>query len=140
MMLIRGIRGAVKVSQNKREKIFQATKELLIKMQKANHVKPESIAAIFLTMTPDLNAEFPACAARELGWTTVPLLCVRELDVPHAMTGVIRALMLVNTSKEQAKIKHQYLGETVKLRPDLEPIPKGIATGLSMSKGKEKIG
>lgn len=119
-MPIRAIRGAITIKKNNRKEIFQATQQLLLQMQKANQVKTTDIVSIFLTMTPDLNADFPAYAAREMGWIRVPLLCAAEINVPGAMKKVIRALMHVNTSKKQHQIKHQYLGQAAKLRPDLQ--------------------
>lgn len=88
-------------------------------MVKENAVEIEEIASIFFTLTPDLDAEFPALAARELGWQYVPLLCAREIGVPGAMTGVVRVLMHVNTEKSQKELKHVYLGKTAALRADL---------------------
>lgn len=117
--VVRGIRGAITVADNTAEEIFRGTKELLTTMVEANGLQTEDIASIFLTTTPDLNADFPASAARDLGWTLVPLLCAREIDVPTGMKKLIRVLMHVNTVKTQAEIKHQYLGEAGSLRPDL---------------------
>src|SRR5437870_4570908 len=119
-MAVRAARGAVQIKKNSREAIFEATRRLLKEMQRANQVKPEDMISIFLTMTPDLNADFPAYAAREIGWTDVPLLCASEISVTKAMKKVIRALMHLNTSKKQKAIKHCYLGQTAKLRPDLK--------------------
>jgi len=116
---LRGIRGAIRVKENTKEKILDSTKRLLWKMVRENDLKAEDIASIFITATSDLNAEFPAYAIRELGWKMVPVLCAREIEVPQSMTGVIRILMHVNTSVSQDQIKHQYLGETKSLRPDL---------------------
>ncbi|GAB4265581.1 MAG: chorismate mutase [Thermincola ferriacetica] len=116
---VRGIRGAITVKENSAREIFNATVELLQELMKENGVEIEDIASIFFTTTPDLNAEFPALAARELGWKYVPLLCAREIDVPKAMSGVIRVLMHVNTTKKQDEIKHLYLRDATKLRPDL---------------------
>jgi len=119
MHSVRGIRGAIRVENNLKEEIFTATRELLAAMVKANDVQAEDIASVFFTVTADLNAEFPAYATRDTGWEMVPLLCAREIDVPGSMTGVIRVLLHVNTSLTQKQIKHQYLGETARLRPDL---------------------
>ena len=119
MTAVRGIRGAIRVDKNTAETISMATKELLLKMVEANHVNTEDIASIFLTTTVDLDAEFPAYAARDLGWRMVPLLCAQELKVPTGMTRLIRILIHVNTDLTQAEIKHQYLGEAATLRPDL---------------------
>lgn len=117
--VVRGVRGAINVSQNSSAEILQATRELLIKMAKANHVKEEDIASIFFTLTPDLNAVFPAAAARDLGWTNVPLLCAAEVDVPGALAFCIRVLMHVNTQLSQPEVKHIYLREARQLRADL---------------------
>jgi chorismate mutase len=117
--MFRGIRGAVRAKDNTRAEIHSATKELLLKMVEANDVKVTDIASILLTATTDLNADFPAYAVRDLGWTMVPVLCAQEIDVPHRMTRLIRALLHVNTSRSQKEIRHQYLGEARDLRPDL---------------------
>lgn len=116
---VRGIRGAITVKANTATDISESTAILLKTIVEANEINTEDIASIFLTTTPDLNAEFPAYAAREMGWTLVPLLCAREIDVLKATPKLIRVLMHVNTSKTQAEIKHQYLGEAAGLRPDL---------------------
>jgi chorismate mutase len=119
MSKVRGIRGAVRVKENTAEAIFAATTELVQKIIEENQIDPADIAFAIFTATPDLDADFPAYAARQLGWTMVPLICAREIDVPHGMKSVIRVLMNVNTEKEQSQIKHQYLGETRIFRPDL---------------------
>ncbi len=117
--MIRGIRGAICVEANTREAIHAATRRLLEQIFAANEVDTEAIASIFITATPDLNADFPAYAAREMGLTLVPLMCTIELDIPGAMQRVIRVLVHINTDKSQAEIKHQYLGDAASLRPDL---------------------
>jgi len=117
--VVRGIRGAITVKENTTQEIFEATAELLRNIVEANGIKTEDIASVFLTTTPDLNADFPATAAREMGWSLVPLLCAREIDVPGSMPRLIRVLMHVNTCKKQDEIKHLYLGEAAVLRPDL---------------------
>lgn len=119
MKQVRGIRGAIKLKENSREAIFGATKRLIEAIMEANDVRVEDIASVFFTATGDLNADYPAYAARELGWIHVPLLCAREMDVPGGMKMVIRILMHVNTEKAQKQIKHQYPGETARLRPDI---------------------
>jgi chorismate mutase len=125
-MAVRGIRGAVNIASNTKEEILSKSRELLEAILRANKVKPADIAAAIFTLSPDLNADFPAYAARQLGWTDVPLMCARELDVPGAMEKVIRVLLLVNSRIPAAKIKHQYLGDTPRLRPDLTTKgPKG---------------
>ena len=117
--MVRGIRGAVQVSRNNKKEIFVATQKLLRKIVKENNIRSEDIASIFLTATIDLNADFPAYAVREMGWNLVPLLCAQEMEVPGSMKKVIRVLVHVNCDKSQNKIKHQYLGATIKLRKDL---------------------
>jgi len=81
--------------------------------------KPEEIASIFLTATKDLDADFPAYAVRELGYSSIPLLCASEIDVKGAMKSLIRVLIHANTNKSQNEIRHVYLGGSDKLRPDL---------------------
>lgn len=117
--LVRGIRGAINVSQNDKLEIIQATTELLTKMVEENNLEKEAIASIFFTLTPDLNAAFPAAAARKLGWIDVPLLGSVEVDVPEALAFCIRVLMLVNTDLRQNELKHIYLREARSLRVDL---------------------
>ncbi len=118
-MPCRGIRGAITVANNTREEIIERTKTLLRKIAEANGILPEDLACIIFTTTSDLNAEFPALAARELGWTKVPLLCAKEIEVPGSIPRCIRVLLLWNTEKEQEEIVHVYLGEAERLRPDL---------------------
>jgi len=119
MIMTRGIRGAVRVDGNTRESIFKATQRLLEAVVAANGVVPDDIVSVFFTATADIDADYPAYAAREMGWVTVPLLCAHEMKVPGSMGRVIRVLIHVNTEKTQKEIVHQYLGETAKLRPDL---------------------
>jgi len=119
-MAVRGIRGAVTSPENTRDAILAATRELLSDMIASNGIDPADIAAVLFTTTPDLNAEFPAAAARALGWQKVPLLCSHEMNVPNRLASCIRILMLVNTEKDQAAIKHVYLGKALQLREDVE--------------------
>ncbi len=116
---VRGIRGAINVAQNTKSEIISATRELLIKMAKANHVKKEDIVSVFFSMTTDLDAVYPAVAARELGWTAVPLMCSVELPVSGSMPLCIRVLIQINTETVQQDIKHIYLREARSLRADL---------------------
>ena len=115
-MSIRGIRGATTVKNNSKEEVISATKELLSKIVDANQVKICDIASIIFTTTADLNAEFPAAAARELGWNDTPLLCSKEIDVPKSLSKCIRILLLVNSDKKQKELTHVYLKEAVNLR------------------------
>ena len=125
-MSVRGIRGAINIATNTKEEILSKSRELLEAIVRANKVKPKDIACAIFTLSPDLNADFPAYAARQLGWRDVPLMCARELDVPGAMEKVIRVLLLVNSRTPISKIRHQYLGDTPQLRPDLaQKGPKG---------------
>ncbi|MBV8163369.1 MAG: chorismate mutase [Candidatus Eremiobacteraeota bacterium] len=118
-MSVRGIRGATTAASNTSEDIIAATSRLLGDMVAANHVCTDDIVAVFFTTTPDLNAEFPAAAARALGWRKVPLLCSSEIDVPGRVQSCVRVLMLVNADVAQAQITHVYLEGARRLRPDL---------------------
>jgi chorismate mutase len=119
MSYIRGIRGAISVSKNTKDEIVSSAKSLLRKIVSLNKMKIEDIASIVFSVTRDLNAEFPAIAARKLGWKNVPLLCTYEVDVPGSLPRCIRVLMHVNSKKSQSAIKHVYLNDAKKLRPDL---------------------
>jgi len=116
----RGIRGAVTVPENTEEAIIAATKELLQNMIKANEVDIGDIACILFTTTSDLNAAFPAAAARALGWTRVPLLCGHEMNVPGSLSSCLRVLVLFNTDKKNEDIVHVYLGAAETLRDEGE--------------------
>ena len=112
-----GIRGAITVLANNKESILAATGKLLKEMAQANKIEIKDIAAIFFTTTPDLNAEFPASATRELGWpSNLALLCGHEMNVPNDLPRCLRILMLVNTEKGPEEITHVYLGEAKKLK------------------------
>jgi len=124
-MLCRGIRGATTVEANGREAILEAAAELLAAMVKANDIKPEDVASAFFTTTPDLNAEFPALAARRLGWNDVPLLCAHEMAVSGSLPMCLRILVHVNTDKRADQIVHVYLRGARVLRPDFEFEPEG---------------
>lgn len=120
-MMVRGIRGATSVTENTREAILEATAELLEAVVEANDIDREDVASAFFTTTQDLNAEFPAVAARAAGWTNVPLLCGHEMNVPGSLPRTLRLLMHVNTDRSLSEINHVYLREAVRLRPDLTP-------------------
>ena len=125
-MFCRGIRGAITVSANEKKSILDATRKLLQEMVRANEVEPESISAILFTTTPDLNAEFPAAATREIGWTQqMALLCGHEMDVPGSLPRCVRVLMLVNTEKNFEDISHIYLGEAKQLLVSKTPTQGG---------------
>ena len=118
-MLVRGVRGATTVESNTREAILDAAGELLTAIVEANQLPHEHVASILFSTTADLNAEFPAVAARNLGWTDVALECVHEMNVPGSLPMCLRILMHVNTDKSAAEIQHQYLRGARVLRPDL---------------------
>ncbi|MCS7059090.1 MAG: chorismate mutase [Meiothermus sp.] len=119
--MVRGVRGAITVEEDTREAILSATRELLQKMLEANHITDyESIGAMIFTLTDDLKAAFPAEAARQLGMQMVPLINSREIPVPGSLPRVIRVMILWNTDIPQKQVKHVYLREAVRLRPDLE--------------------
>lgn len=114
----RGIRGATTVPANDREEILSATRELLTRIAARNEVHEDDIAGIFFTVSDDLDAEYPALAARQLGWSGTALLCAREIPVPtQHVARCVRVLMLVNTVRSAAEIRHVYLREAVALRP-----------------------
>lgn len=119
-MLTRGVRGATTVEANSPESILDATKELLAAMLKANDLDVEYVASAFFTVTPDINAEFPAIAARDMGWNTVALLCGHEMNKPGALPMTLRVLLHVNTEKAAREIKHVYLRGARVLRPDID--------------------
>jgi len=118
-MPVRGIRGAITASENSKETILSATKKLLEEMIVSNKIQKNDIASAFFTTTTDLNAEFPAVAARQLGWTTVPLMCGNEMAVPGSLQKVIRVMLHLNTDQNPEDIQHIYLGEAQSLRPEL---------------------
>ncbi|MCH8346328.1 MAG: chorismate mutase [Chloroflexi bacterium] len=119
-MLTRGVRGATTVKANTREAILEATAELLQAMAEANGLDSEDVASAFFTSSSDLNAEFPALAARQMGWTNVALLCGHEMQVPGSLLMCLRILLHVNTEKKASEIVHVYLHGARVLRPDFE--------------------
>jgi len=116
-MYCRGIRGAITVEHNDREEMLTSTTELLQMLTSRNDLHTEDIASAIFTVTEDLDAEFPALAARNLGWTEVALMCAREIPVPNSLGKCIRVLLHVNTTRSAAEIQHVYLREATKLRP-----------------------
>ncbi|KUO50492.1 MAG: chorismate mutase [Desulfitibacter sp. BRH_c19] len=118
-MQVRGIRGAISVSKDTQTEVLNATKALLLEIVSRNQVEVEDIASIYFTVTQDLTSTFPAAAARDLGWTYVPLLCSMEIPVTGSDKKLIKVLMHVNTTKKQKEIIHIYLKKAKRLRPDL---------------------
>lgn len=119
-MSIRGVRGATTVSADHPQEILDATHELIEAIFAANPgMISEDIASALFTVTDDLNSTFPAQAARQMGWSLVPMMCAREIPVPGSLPRAIRVLVHWNTEKAQNQVTHVYLREAVKLRPDL---------------------
>ena len=119
----RGVRGATTVTENSREAILNATRQMLALLIRRNQIKSEDIASAIFTVTKDLNAEFPALAARQLGWIEVPLLCGYEIEVPGSLPLCVRVLVHWNTERPQSGIEHIYIHDAVRLRPDLSKLP-----------------
>ena len=118
-MLVRGIRGAITVKENMKKEILTSTKELLLTMKKSNNFNIKDIVSIFFSTTSDLDSAFPAAAARELGWSGVPLFGMQEANVQSGLKKCIRILIQINCEKKQNEIKHCYLREAKNLRKDL---------------------
>ena len=119
-MAIRGIRGATTVTADEPDLILRATRELLEAILEANEgMKSEDVGSALFTVTDDLISTFPAQAARQMGWSLVPMMCAREIPVPGSLPLAIRVLVHWNTGTPQNKITHVYLRDAVKLRPDL---------------------
>ena len=122
-MPCRGVRGATTSDSNSRDDILSATRHLLALIIRQNSIDPTDVSSAHFSTTPDLDAEFPALAARQLGWLEVPLLCCHEIGVPGALTSCIRILINWNTEKTQKKIRHVYIKGAERLRPDLSTLP-----------------
>ena len=123
MMACRGVRGATTVTADDRDEILLATRQLLALMIRQNGIDTADLASAQFTVTKDLFSEFPALAARQLGWIEVPLLCGYEITVDKSLPRCIRVLLHWNTEKSQSEIQHFYLHDAVKLRPDLSELP-----------------
>jgi len=119
-MAVRGIRGATTTDEDSEAAIIEATSELLAQMARQNALDPDDIAAAWFTTTPDLTSEFPAAAARRLGWSDVPLMCAHEMAVPasnpRSLPRCIRVLLLVNTNVPASAIRFVYLRGAETLR------------------------
>lgn len=119
-MYARSIRGATTVNRNDADEILNATTLLLHEMIVQNDIRPEQIANVWITMTADLNATFPARSVRAIpGWDFVPLMCAMEINVEGSLPLCIRVMITINTDKEQEEIHHVYVNDAVGLRPDL---------------------
>jgi chorismate mutase len=118
MTVCRGLRGATTVRENDAAAILAATSELLQTLIAANGLLEQDVASVFFTATPDLDAVYPAVAARELGWTQTALICVQEMAVPGSLPRCIRVLIHWNTDRGPDQLHHVYLNEARALRPD----------------------
>jgi len=114
----RGVRGAITVRENSREAILEATLELLTTIVRLNEMQPDDVASAYFTATPDLDATYPAVAARQIGWNEVALLCGQEMHVPGSLARCIRVLIHWNSDRHPSEIAHVYLGDAISLRPD----------------------
>jgi len=112
-MLCRGVRGATTADSNSRDDILTATRQLLALMIRINGIEPEHVASAVFSLTKDLDAEFPALAARQLGW----------IDVPGSLRRCVRVLVHWNTDKSQKEIRHIYVKDAERLRPDISKLP-----------------
>ena len=129
-MPVRGIRGATTAEANTAEAITEATQELLVELTRLNDLDKDEVCFAYFTTTQDLTAEFPAYAARRLGWLEVPLLCGHDMDVPlpnpRAVPMCIRILLLYNTAKPQSAMRFAYLRGAKAIKADLDSL-KGTA-------------
>jgi chorismate mutase len=116
--MLRGVRGATTAEANTREAILAATHELLCLMIEANTVRPDDVASAIFTTTIDLDADYPALAARALGWHDVALMCMHEMNVPYGVKQCIRILLHWNSEVAARDVKHVYIKGAINLRPD----------------------
>ena len=118
-MTVIAIRGAIQIDADERDAILEGTAELVSAVMSRNDLTPDDVISVLFTSTPDLVAEFPALAARKLGFHAVPLMCSVEISVPGAMPRVVRLMAHVDTDKTRAEIQHVYLRGAVGLRQDI---------------------
>ena len=117
-MICRGVRGATTIEEDTPDAILRATRELLAMMIRLNGIQPIDVTSSIFTTTRDVVSQFPALAARQLGWMDVPLLCGHEMEVPDSVPRCIRILIHWNTDTPQSEIQHVYLKDAQSLRPD----------------------
>ncbi len=122
-LMCRGLRGATTVRHNDRDEILEATRELLSMLVRVNNIDIADIASVYLTTTKDLDATYPAFAARQLGWFDLALLCGHEMEVPEGLPLCIRVMIHWNTTKSPSELGHVYLREAKSLRVDLDNTP-----------------
>ncbi|MDR2755727.1 MAG: chorismate mutase [Planctomycetaceae bacterium] len=120
---LRGIRGATTVEENTSGAILKGTRELLALMIRINNIEPDDVCSVLFTTTNDLNAEFPALAARQFNWMNVALMCGHEMEVPGSLRNCVRILIHWNTVKSADEIVHVYIRGAEKLRPDKASLP-----------------
>ncbi len=128
-MMFRGVRGATTADDNSAEAILSATEELLRKLIEVNNIEEEQVASVIFTTTPDLNAAFPAAAARRVGWHLVALMGAQEINHPDGLPRCVRILIHWNTDRSLSDIRHVYMRGTERLRPDLYPDNKLVLNG-----------
>jgi chorismate mutase len=116
---VRAIRGAIQVDADDRDAILDATAELVTAVMTRNDLTPDDVISVLFTATPDLTSEFPALAARKLGFHAVPLMCATEIPVRGAMPRVVRLMAHVDTDRTRAQIQHVYLRGAAALRLDI---------------------
>ena len=130
-MAVRGIRGATTVDSDSAEEIIEATGELLTQLIETNDIHAEDIAGAWFTTARDINSEFPAIAARQLGWTDVPLLCGHEMEVdasnPRSIPRCIRVLVMLNSDLPASAMRFVYLRGAAAIRQDLDQLRSGAA-------------
>ncbi|HLQ97509.1 MAG TPA: chorismate mutase [Candidatus Dormibacteraeota bacterium] len=118
--MTRGVRGATTVAQNEATLILENTRTLVEEMIKKNSITPENVSHVFISVTNDINAGFPARSVREIpGWSLVPVMCMKEIEVPNSLEKCIRIMMVIRTDKDQDEINHIFLNDAIQLRPDL---------------------
>ena len=129
-MAIRGIRGAITAAENTAEAIVEATEAVLKELIALNDVDSEEVAFAYFTTTPDLDAEFPALAARRMGWVNVPLLCGHDMNValpnPRGVSRCVRVLLLYNTDRPQREMRHAYLRGAAAIKADLDAMRSSL--------------
>jgi chorismate mutase len=116
---VRALRGATQVDADDRDQILEATTELVTEVMTRNTLTTDDVISVIFTVTPDLAAEFPALAARKLGFHDVPLLCASEINVPHALPRVIRLMAHIETDRPRSAVQHVYLRGAAALRLDI---------------------
>lgn len=118
-MAVRAVRGATQIGADDRDQILEATTELVSEVMARNELSTDDVISVIFTVTPDLTAEFPALAARKLGFHEVPLLCATEIGVPGALPRVIRLMAHIETARPRSAVQHVYLRGATALRLDI---------------------